>query len=61
MGAGGRAQVRPSAVIVPERRSLTCANVHDQVTCPPVRSVRIEGFRGSTVVSGKRRGRGENL
>jgi hypothetical protein len=51
MGAADRAQVRPSAVIAPLPRRLTCLNATDQARFPAVCSVRIEGVRGSNPLS----------
>ena len=48
MGAVDRAQVRPSAAVLPPHRGFTCLDVRDQVARHAVCSVRIEGVRGST-------------
>jgi len=50
MGAVDRAQVRPSAVIVPSPRPLTCGNVGFQATCPVVCSVVVLGVVGSSPI-----------
>ena len=47
MGAVDRAQVRPSAAVLPSHRGFTCLDVGDQVARHAVCSVRIEGVRGS--------------
>ena len=51
MGAAGRRELRSEAVTVPGRTSLTCENVVQRRLCRVVRSVRIEGVRGSNPLS----------
>jgi hypothetical protein len=51
MGAAGRCQVRSEGVTVPGSMPLTCRNVVQQQVCGVVRSVRIEGVRGSNPLS----------
>ena len=51
MGAAGGCQVRSEAVTVPGWIPLTCGNVQQQRSCRVVRSVRIEGVRGSNPLS----------
>ena len=51
MGAGGRAQVRRNAVAIAVRRYATWPNASQQGCCATVRSVRIEGVRGSNPLS----------
>ena len=51
MGAAGRCQTRAEAVTVHSWMPLTCGNVAYQRLCRGVRSVRIEGVRGSNPLS----------
>jgi hypothetical protein len=51
MGAAGRCQVRLETVTVSGWIRLTCRNVRQQRLCGVVRSVRIEGVRGSNPLS----------
>jgi hypothetical protein len=50
MGAAGHAQVRSDAVAVAVPTCMTWLNAHQQASCAAVRSVRIEGVRGSSRV-----------
>ena len=51
MGAAGHRQVRSEGVTAPRGTPLTCGNARDQRLYWRVRSVRIEGVRGSNPLS----------
>jgi len=50
MGAADCVQVRPSAVVIPQSRPLTCGNVGYQAVCPAVCSVVVLGVVGSSPI-----------
>jgi hypothetical protein len=47
-GATNYGQVRPSTVIIPQPRPLTCGDFSSQATCPAVCSVVVLGVGGSS-------------
>jgi hypothetical protein len=51
MGVVGRCQLRSEAATLPNWKPPTCVNVVHQRVCRGVRSIRIEGVRGSNPLS----------